>query len=94
MTAAEYAAFSPAPASIGAGSATVTYHDANLYAGGKVAHALVVFEAGDVTFTGADGADDTWAVPSGTLPYLIPVATVRVKATGTTVPAGKVKAIF
>jgi hypothetical protein len=54
---------------------------------------LMVFAAGDVKFTGIDGKDDTWTIPSGALPFLIPIATNKVWTTGTTVAASNIKGI-
>lgn len=53
---------------------------------------LVVFTAGDVRFTAVDGSEDTWTIPSGAVPYLIPVAMKRVWLTGTT--AGGLKGLL
>ncbi len=77
----------------GFGSATVVPSDSVDLP--QLARALAVFGAGTVTFTGADGVDDTWTFTSTTgFPQMIPVAVSRVKATGTTVAAGNIKAIW
>ena len=78
----------------GLGSVTVTPSDADEIYPGDVARSLAVFSAGDVCFVGADGATDTWTFTSSmSFPQLIPVAVAKVKATGTTVAAGDIKAI-
>jgi hypothetical protein len=78
------------------GSKTVVPSDtsgAEIYAG-EYARSLMVFSAGTVCFTGVDGADDTWTF-GASMPYpqMIPVAVVNVKAAGTSVSAGDIKAL-
>lgn len=60
------------------GSALITPSNT---ANSAVYRSLWVTGAGDVHFTGADGNDDTWTVPSNTL---IPVMVTRVYSTNTT----------
>lgn len=82
----------------GLGSATVVPHDTADFtdqAGNRlVARALEILASGDVTFVGYDGSEDTRTVTDAMVPYLLPVAVVRVTATGTTVAAGSIKAIW
>ena len=61
----------------GAGSVPITPADSDLSA---PIRSLYVTGAGDVTFTGVDGTSDTWTVPDN---FLIPIAMIRVSATGT-----------
>lgn len=79
---------------VGYGSKTVVPSDSADVYDGEFTRALVVFSDGDVAFVGADGAADTWTfTASMSFPQLIPVAVSKVKATGTTVGAGDIKAI-
>lgn len=82
----------------GLGSATVVPSDTVNFtdAGGDkaVARGLEVLAAGDVSFVGYDGAADTRTVPEEWVPYLLPVACVRVNSTGTDIAAGNIKAIW
>jgi hypothetical protein len=82
MTIADFF-FRRRPESPGQGSRAVTPSDtADL---DPPAMSLYVTTAGDVCFVGADGQEDTWAVPAN---FIIPVAVKQVKATGTTGGAG------
>ncbi|WP_439624081.1 spike base protein, RCAP_Rcc01079 family [Gemmata sp.] len=78
----------------GYGSKTVVPSDTDPIYVGEYARELVVFSAGAVCFVGADGATDTWTFTSGMgYPQRINIAVTKVKATGTTVIAGDIKAI-
>lgn len=54
---------------------------------------LMVFAAGDVKFSSGDGNADTWTIPSGAVPFLIPVYMTRVWVTGTTVTAANLRGL-
>jgi hypothetical protein len=73
--------YSLKPDSPGAGVVAVTPADADV---AEPFRSLVVFGAGDVKFTALDGSSDTWTIPSGAVPFVVPVAVKRVWATGTT----------
>jgi hypothetical protein len=80
----------------GLGSKTVTPSDTatDEIWPGEVARQLVVFSAGDVCFVGIDGETDTWTFTEDmSYPQTIDVFVKRVKATGTDVTAGDIKAI-
>lgn len=78
----------------GLGSKTVVPSDtADIY-DGEYSRELVVFALGAVCFVGVDGAEDTWTFTSDmSYPQRVEVAMSKVKATGTTVTAGNIKAI-
>lgn len=60
-----------------------------------VARQLIVFSAGTVKFRSADGVDDTWTIGAGAaFPVAIRIAVVQVYATGTSVTAGDIKALW
>ena len=61
-----------------------TQHDTNELAH-VAAKGVMVFAAGAVKFTTVDGVVDTWTIPSGALPFHIPVAIKIIWDTGTTV---------
>lgn len=82
------------PRAIGVGSYTLTNEmrsDVNDLARPGVA--LLVFAAGSVVFTAADGIEDTWTITEDMLPFQIPVAVTRIKQTGTTIPSASIKVI-
>ncbi len=83
----------------GTGSATVVPSNTVNFvnAGGEalVARRLEVFSDGTVSFVGCDGVTDTRTFTSSmSYPQIILVATIRVNATGTSVTAGNIKAIW
>lgn len=61
-----------------------TQHDTNELTH-VAAKGLMVFAAGTVKFTTVDGVVDTWTIPSGALPFHIPVAISIIWDTGTSV---------
>lgn len=78
----------------GLGSKTVVPSDTVDIYEGEYARELVVFSEGDVCFVGADGVEDTWTFTADMgYPQRINVAVTKVKATGTDVTAGDIKAI-
>jgi len=85
---------SPGATKPGIGSKTVTPSDTAEVYTGDFARQLVVFAAGAVCFVGADGVEDTWTFTEDmAYPQRVEVAVSKVKATGTTVAAGNIKAI-
>lgn len=62
----------------GRGSVTVTPDDDNDLP--FVSRSLYVTGAGDVTFVGTDGEEDTWTVPDN---FVIPIMMTRVLDAGT-----------
>lgn len=63
----------------GVGSFALTTSDTTAYA--QPLRGLYVEVAGNVHFTSADGAEDTWAVPDN---FYLPMMVTKVYATGTT----------
>lgn len=79
------------PDSPGVGTVAITQADTDM---SEPIRSLVVFAAGDVKFRGINGTDDTWTIPSGAVPYTIPVAMIRVWDTGTTVANADLRGIL
>lgn len=73
----------------GTKSAVITPDDDNDL--GTVAKVIYCEEAGDVAFITTGGTTDTWAVAANSY---IRLRVARVKATGTTVSAGTLHAIY
>jgi len=76
------------------GSASPTLSNTATYPNGEVARGLEVLAAGTVAFTGADGVDDSRTITDAMLPYVLPVCTIRVKATGTTIAPAAIKCLW
>lgn len=73
----------------GLDSVPITPNDSADILGGPIRQ-LEILAAGDVCFVGTDGVTDTWPCVERDS---IPIRITLVKATGTTVPLGKLKGI-
>ncbi len=79
------------PDSPGVGTVAIVQADTDM---SEPIRSLVVFADGAVKFTCIDGSVDTWTIPSGAVPYTIPVAMIRVWDTGTTVADANLRGIL
>lgn len=78
----------------GMGSKTVVPSDTVAIWTGEYARRLEVFADGTVTFIGADGVTDSRTFTTDmSYPQVIDIAVTHVKATGTTVTSGNIKAV-